>query len=171
MLAGLILPAWPIWRIRRYCIAIPVSALLSCWLLVASSVFTLELIPGYDGIGAAMTILVSPVVGLVYALVLAAIRAATLSIGARLRPSRTPPFGQSNAIVGLVAWASLGVLSLVLPFVAPPHARRGDPLFLADYFFFCGPIVLLAIVMLLTYALRLHQLRRIAPLYAPDGPM
>ncbi|MBN1360815.1 MAG: hypothetical protein JW993_09495 [Sedimentisphaerales bacterium] len=167
MLAGLILPAWPIWRIRRPWIALPISALLSCWFLFISSALTVELVPSYDGIGAAMTMVVSPFVGTVYALVLTGIHRATSSLSARRQSSTPAAPHRSNALVGLTTWAGLLVFAIVLPLVAPPRACRGDPLFLADYLFFCGPILLLAVVMVLTHLFRWRRLARTA---TPQGP-
>ena len=77
-LAGFILPAWPIWRIRRWYVSIPVSALLSCWLLATLAIFGAELTPEYDNnFGAGMMVFFSPGLGLGYALLLFALRAGT----------------------------------------------------------------------------------------------
>lgn len=159
--AGLIVPAWPIWRIRRRYISIPISALLSCWLLMTWVCFAAELNPGGDGFGAGVAIFSSPGFGLGYAVVLAGIRAAT-------RRAQPPAFERRDAVKGLVVWASLCAFGLVYPFVAPPPTRRGDALFLSDYFFFCGPLVLLAVVMSVTYALRLFHLWRVPSLLSAE---
>ncbi len=168
VLAGLVLPAWLIWRLRCGYVSVPIGALLSCWFLVILAAFTIELNPGYDGIGAAMTILASPFLGITYALLLAGIRAAASPLAVRRRQTRSVQFSRSHTIVGLAIWGSLSVFSLSLPFVSPPRARRGDPLFLRDYFFFCGPVVVLSIVMSLTYAVRLCRRRWTVP---QDGPV
>lgn len=121
MLAGLILTAWPIWRIRRLWISVPIGTLLSCWFLVISSALTLKLVPGYDGFGAGMTILFAPFFGVGYAVVLAGIRQATSSLGARQNPSEPPGPRRLEVLAGVAAWAGLLAFAIVLPFVPPPR--------------------------------------------------
>lgn len=148
-LAGFVWPAWPIWRIRRWYVAIPISALLSCWLLATLAILGAELTPEVDNnFGAGMMVIFSPGVGLGYALFLFALRA-----GTRTRESSS--FSRRDTVVGLAVWICLCVFAIVIPFIAPPRARRGDPLFLGDYFFYCGPILLLALTMSLVYLWRL----------------
>ena len=142
------MPAWPILRIRRWYVAIPVSALLSCWLLFTWAGFTVELNPDYDGFGAGMTILFSPGLAIGYAVVLFVLHMA-------IRQGRPARFTCGHPRAGLAVWMGLCAFCVVVPFIAPPRARRGDPLFLVDYFFFCGPILLLALTMSLVYLWRL----------------
>jgi hypothetical protein len=144
MVAGVVLPAWPIWYIRRRYIAIPVSALLSCWLTMTLAGFTAELNPGYDSFGAGITFFFAPGIGIGCANVLAAIHVA-------IRRGRPMARRRNRSIAGLAVWSVLCLFSVVIPFIAPPRARQGDPSFLIDYFFYCGPFLLLALTMSLVY--------------------
>lgn len=151
ILTGLILPAWPIWRIERRRVSIPISALLSCWLLWTLVDFMSELDPRPDGFGAGVMFFFSPALGLGYASLLAGLRTLT-------RRGPSSGFGRQDTMTGLIMWASLCILGFVYPFVTPPPARKGDPLLLYDYLFFCGPVLFLAVVMSVTYLFRLRRL-------------
>ncbi len=166
VLAGLIVPVWPIWTIRRRYISIPISALLSCWLLWTLVGFTVELDPGPDGFGAGVMMVFAPFFGVGYAVVLACVVAVLRAVTGWGTASE---FGRRETIAGLAIWGALCVLGFAYPFVAPPAARRGDPLLVVDYFFFCGPVLLLAVVMVVVvYVFRWRGLRS-AGIAAPQA--
>lgn len=151
LLAGLVLPAWPIWRIQSRRVSLPISFLLSCWFLVTLAAVPLQLDPSYDSFGAGMTIFFSPVLGWGYVVLLAAIRAGTRQVS-------SSGFGRRDTTTGLIVWGGLCVFGFVYPFVMLPLARKDDLLLLYDYLFFCGPVLFLAMVMSVIYLLRLRRL-------------
>lgn len=151
ILAGLILPAWPIWRIRRRGVSVPISALLSCWFLLTLVGLVSELDPRPDGFGAGVMVFASPALGLGYARLLAGLHAVTRRV-----PS--PGFERRDTMTGLIIWAGSSVLCFVCPFVALPPARKGDSLLLYDYLFFCGPVLFLAMLMSVIYLFRWFRL-------------
>ncbi|MFO7525416.1 MAG: hypothetical protein R6W68_08180 [Ignavibacteriaceae bacterium] len=116
----------------------------------------MELEPGPNGFGAGMMMVFAPFFGVGYAIVLACILAV---LGAVTGWAPSSDFGRRDTIVGLVIWGALCVFGFVYPFVAPPAARKGDPLLVVDYFFFCGPVLVLAVVMLVVYVFRWRGLR------------
>ncbi len=144
MLAAVILPACPIWRIQHRFISIPVAIVLSWWLLFVAGAIPLTLEPDYDGIGAAMTIALAPGFAVGCTLLLVAIRT-----GTRRRTSARP--GRRRAVMGLTVWAGLGLFCMAAPFIGPLRMRKGESPFLTDYLFFCGPILLLVMTMSLMY--------------------
>ncbi len=151
LLAGLILPAWPIWRIQSRRVSLPISFLLSCWFLVALAVIPMWLDPRYDSFGVGMGMFFSPALAWGYTLLLSAIRA-----GMGQPPSTG--FGRRDTTTGLIVWSGLCVFGFVYPFVMLPLARKDDLLLLYGYLFFCGPVLSLAMVMSVTYLFRLRRL-------------
>ena len=153
MLGALVLPAFVIWRIRRYCVSVPVSVLLSGWLMFVAGAIPLALFPDYDGVGAAMTMGLAPIFAVGYTSFLVAIRKGTR----RRAPARS---GRHQAMAGMAVWAGLGLFCLVAPFIGADRIRKGDPPLLIECVIFCGPILLLALTMSLAY---LWQLLHPAP--------
>jgi len=155
MLAALVLPGWVAWRIRSECVSLPLAGVLTCWFFLIASWLPHELEPDYDGIGFAFTLLFGPGIGTAVILGVSAIRRKREVSG-----QGATRFEGGNVVAGLLAWTSLELFCVTSPWAVPPRMLDGFQPVLGDYFFYLGPVTLLATAMSLLYILDLRRILR-----------
>lgn len=159
VLAAFLLPAWTIWRLRRWYVCLPIG-MLTCWgLFVACGFLLLAVDPGYDSIGPGLALFVGWLPAGIYCIIWFGIRK-IFSPSWKLPPKSTSLF---HPTVGLVVWGAVLTLCVCFPFL--DRARYGETHWRSlDYYVLaCGPILLLSLAMSIANLWELLARTRSAP--------
>jgi len=166
--ATLVLPAWAVWRLPRYFLSVPIGTMIFwTWSFVGADMIR-GIDPEYDSFGPAFNFLFGWVLGGGYCLMWVAIRE-FLSWSRRQEPRTLSGYTERfHNGAGLAMWAAVAGVCIAMPFLHRVVYRQSGLYYLLTYICTGGPILLLAMTMVIAYLLRV--LRQEIPAAEPALP-